>query len=368
MGVDHSMDSMSAIVREQADRLYQQHATKDALTAADRGEWAAPLWLALEEAGLPLALVPEDAGGVGLGAADAAHLIRRAAYYAAPLPLAETMLANRLWSDAGGGVSEGPITLAPTNARDALTLEHSGGAATLGGVAHAVPWGTQARLLVLVRTGQGEARLGLLPAGLIQPNRSRRNIAYEPRDDLRFDAVAVDADALRPAPDYLQGNGLMAFGAAIRTQQMIGGMERCLDYALGYANERVQFGRPLAKFQAIQHMLAVAAGHFAAASAAADALLDSERLGDDEFSVAIAKARVGEAAGHVAAICHQVHGAMGFTQEHPLHFSTRRLWAWRDEWGAETYWQEQIGRIVCAQGGEGFWPLLADRPTPAAAS
>lgn len=104
------------------------------------------------------------------------------------------------------------------------------------------------------------------------------------------------------------------------------------------------------------------------ASAAADALLDSERLGDDEFSVAIAKARVGEAAGHVAAICHQVHGAMGFTQEHPLHFSTRRLWAWRDEWGAETYWQEQIGRIVCAQGGEGFWPLLADRPTPAAAS
>jgi acyl-CoA dehydrogenase len=134
-----------------------------------------------------------------------------------------------------------------------------------------------------------------------------------------------------------------------------------MDYALSYANERVQFGRPIGKFQAIQHMLAVAAGHFAAASATGDALFESERLGDDAFAVAIAKSRCGEAAGKVAAVCHQVYGAMGFTQEHPLHFATRRLWAWRDECGAESYWQERIGRLICAAGGEGFWPLLADR-------
>src|SRR5207248_4651288 len=64
---------------------------------------------------------------------------------------------------------------------------------------------------------------------------------------------------------------------------------------------------------------------------------------------------------HDALPIYQVHGAMGFTQEHPLHFATRRLWAWRDEWGAESYWQERIGRMICAAGGEGFWPLLADR-------
>jgi acyl-CoA dehydrogenase len=52
---------------------------------------------------------------------------------------------------------------------------------------------------------------------------------------------------------------------------------------------------------------------------------------------------------------------MGFTQEHPLHFASRRLWAWRDEWGAESYWQEKIGRVICVEGGEGFWPFLADR-------
>ena len=58
---------------------------------------------------------------------------------------------------------------------------------------------------------------------------------------------------------------------------------------------------------------------------------------------------------------------MGFTQEHPLHFASRRLWSWRDEWGAETYWQEMIDRAICAVGGEGFWPLLVDpKPKPAA--
>jgi acyl-CoA dehydrogenase len=153
----------------------------------------------------------------------------------------------------------------------------------------------------------------------------------------------------------------MTFGAAIRVQQMIGGMERCMDYALSYANERVQFGRPIGKFQAVQHMLAAAAGHFAAALATADALSETDRPGGDGFAVAIAKARCGEAAGQVAAACHQVHGAMGFTQEHPLHFATRRLWAWRDEWGAESYWQEKLGRMICAEGGAGFWPLIADR-------
>jgi acyl-CoA dehydrogenase len=50
---------------------------------------------------------------------------------------------------------------------------------------------------------------------------------------------------------------------------------------------------------------------------------------------------------------------MGFTQEHPLHFATRRLWSWRDEFGADAYWQEQIGRQVCSAGGAALWPRLA---------
>jgi acyl-CoA dehydrogenase len=356
------MDDMSGIVLEQADRLFQQHVNKNILTAADGGNWPAPLWAALEDAGLPLALVPEAAGGVGLAAGVVANLIRRAAFYSVPLPLAETMIANRLWVDAGGDALEGATTLAPVNPQDRLTIKLNAGGAVLHGTAHHVPWGVQASAaLVFARDADGKGYLCRVLPPALHPNRARRNVAYEPRDELHFDGVPLRAHDIRPAPGYLASDGLMAFGAAIRVQQMIGGMERCMDYALTYANERVQFGRPIGKFQAIQHMLAVAAGHFAAASATGDALFESERLGDDGFAVAIAKSRCGEAAGQVAAVCHQVHGAMGFTQEHPLHFATRRLWAWRDEWGAESHWQERIGRMICAAGGEGFWPLLADR-------
>ncbi len=135
-------------------------------------------------------------------------------------------------------------------------------------------------------------------------------------------------------------------------------MERCLAYALAYANERKQFGRPIGKFQAVQHMLAEAAGQLAAATAAAD--LAAAAWGTSAFplAAAVAKARTGEAAGRVAEICHQVHGAMGFTQEHPLHYLhappvvlARRV---RERGG----WQDRIGRAVCEGGGEALWATL----------
>jgi acyl-CoA dehydrogenase len=91
-----AMEDMSVIVLEQADRLFQHHVNKAILSEADGGKWPASLWTALEDAGLPLALVPESAGGAGLAAGVVARLIRRAAFYSVPLPLAETMVANRL--------------------------------------------------------------------------------------------------------------------------------------------------------------------------------------------------------------------------------------------------------------------------------
>ena len=72
----------------------------------------------------------------------------------------------------------------------------------------------------------------------------------------------------------------------------------------------------------------------------------------------IAKLRVGEAAGTGAAIAHQVHGAMGFTYEHSLHHATRRLWAWREEFGNETHWATQLGHMVAERGADELWPFI----------
>jgi acyl-CoA dehydrogenase len=361
MMADGAADDVSKILLDQADRLFQLHAGKDVLAAADAGAWPETLWRAVEAAGLPLALVPEEAGGAGLGMSDVARLVRRSAYHTVPLPFAETVIGAALWAQAGGAAVEGPITLAPVNASDRIGLAPSGDGYVLSGVVRRVPWGHRARnRLVLARDDHERAHLVLVERDKMAAggNKPIRNLAYEPRDTLDFSSVAVPGDAVRLAPPALGEDGLLAHGAFLRAQQMVGGMERCLDHAIAYANERVQFGRPIAKFQAVQHMLAVAAGQFAAATAAADAAAEAFGTADFALAVAVAKGRCGEAAGEVAAVCHQVHGAMGFTQEHPLHFATRRLWSWRDEFGGEAEWYARIGRLVCARGGDALWPLL----------
>jgi acyl-CoA dehydrogenase len=354
--VSASLPDMSAILLEQADRMFEMHASAETLAAADQGAWPEAAWHAAQEAGLTLALVPEALGGVGLSPADACLLIRRSANYAFPAPLAETMVASALWAQASGEVPEGALSLAPDLDRR-TRLAREGSENRLWGEVHGVPWAAQvSALLVHARDEQGVAFLALLPRALYEP-RPRRNLAYEPRDTLVLDGIGLPEGAVATAPAMCR-EGLTAFGAALRAQQMVGAMERCLDYALTYAQDRKQFGRPIAKFQAIQHMLAEAAGHHAAATAAADFAADAWGGPGFAFAAAVAKSRTGEAVGRVAEICHQVHGAMGFTQEHPLHYATRRLWSWRDEFGNESYWQDRIGRAVCREGGEALWDML----------
>ncbi len=352
-------EDFSKIMIEQMDRLFDQQVTKHVLTTADRGEWPADLWAAVSEAGIPHAMVAETSGGLGLSPADAVGLMRRMGYHALPLPLAETMVANHLLMATDGELLDGPASFAPVSHNDRITIAFDRGGATLSGNAHYVPWGSDVRhLVIFARDGDGKCYFGhIMREGALSSPR-RRNVAYEPRDTVSLDGVRLPLARIIEAPEHMQADGLAPYIAAIRVAQMVGGMERALDYALTYANERVQFGRPIGRFQAIQHMLAVAAGHFAAASATADAMAEGSTFAGDLFAVAVAKARCGEAAGHVAAACHQVHGAMGFTHEHALHFTTRRLWSWRDEGGSESYWQEWIGRKICALGGEALWPAI----------
>jgi alkylation response protein AidB-like acyl-CoA dehydrogenase len=181
------------------------------------------------------------------------------------------------------------------------------------------------------------------------------SLAGEPSDDVSFDG-AIPA-AVHPLA--LDEDQLVGFGAAVRLQQMAGALEKILEQSVQHALDRSQFGRPIAKFQAVQHNLATLAGEVAAASAAADAAAEAcarSEIGLGE--VAIAKVRGGEAAGTGAAIAHQVHGAMGFTYEHSLHHATRRLWAWREEFGNEAVWAQRLGRMVAAQGADELWPFI----------
>ena len=154
-----------------------------------------------------------------------------------------------------------------------------------------------------------------------------------------------------PLPPEVDGFALMALA---RAAQLRGAMEQVLSMSLRYAGERVQFGRPLKRFQAIQHYLAEIAGEAAATGAAVDAAAEA----GTPFAFAAAKARASQAAGPVARLAHQVHGAIGYTAEHDLHQWTKRLWAWRDECGNEAHWWQVLGAEAARGGGAALWPTM----------
>ncbi|MCZ2097175.1 MAG: acyl-CoA/acyl-ACP dehydrogenase, partial [Anaerolineae bacterium] len=156
-------------------------------------------------------------------------------------------------------------------------------------------------------------------------------------------------------------------GAFARSAAIAGALESALVQSVRYAGERIQFGRPIGVFQAVQHSLAILASETVAARTAAlvaAGSVPSVAAGDPSraaFDVAVAKMRCGEAASRGAPIAHQVHGAIGFTREHPLHRATCRLWAWRAEHGSDAQWAGWLGRAAIGAGSKGFWAGLTRR-------
>jgi acyl-CoA dehydrogenase len=343
--------SVGAMLREAADRLFQAHCDTATLRAADQGSWPAALWAAVEEAGLHRALVPEDAGGFGVPVADALSLLKVAGAHAVPLPLAETMLASWLLARAGLHIPDGPLSAAPVRDGESLTLTSVEGDWRIAGTLTRIPWARDVNHLVIL----SDARIVLAVRNSWRVELGE-NVAREPRDTVHFDGVATAV-----APTAVTANNLMAIGAAMRTQQIAGALTRVTEMTTQYAQDRVQFGRPLGKFQAVQQNLAVLAGQAAAAVAAADLAAEAVEDGMKLLPIAAAKARTGEAAGIAAAIAHQVHGAIGFTFEHNLHFLTRRLWSWRDEFGKDSFWQRLLGHHMARAGADNAWAEITAR-------
>ncbi len=343
------MSETRELLRDAAERLFAAHCTAEVLRRADQGTFAQALWDAVAQAGYTEALVAEEAGGPGLDLPDALSLLVSAGRHAAPVPLAETMLAGWLLSAAGLPRPAGPLTVAPVREGDMLRARREGARWRLDGAAARVPWASRASAIVAI--ARGDARTVV---ALARPSDCRirpgANVAAEPREDVDFAGVTAEG-----AETPLEVAAVRALGAVMRSAQMAGALQRVLEESVRYATERVQFGRPIGRFQAVQQNLAVLAGQAAAATAAAEAAMEAVARDPASPAVAAAKIRAGEAAGLGAAIAHQVHGAIGFTQEHLLHHFTRRLWAWRDEFGHEAHWAAALGGAVAAAGPERLW-------------
>jgi len=342
------------LVYDAAVRVFDDLSTTEVVNAAEAGTWPVALWDAVSESGFLDALSGDGTNSLD-GLADAVAVLRAAGRYAVPLPLLETMLARWLASRVGLTPPEGPLALAVESAEDRVVLNRAGAGWHLSGAARAVPWGRNARGLV-VSTGTTVALLAPVSVAITQGD----NLAGEPRDDIALDH-ALDAKSVASVPKGADATVVYRLGALLRAAQIAGALEEALQLAVTYANDRVQFGRPIGKFQAIQQQLAQAAEQSAATSVAVAAAVAGAIAGDLAFVAPAAKLRAGEAAGKLADIVHQVHGAIGFTHEHRLHHLTRRLWSWRDEFGTESAWALELGRMMATQGADGIWPFLAQR-------
>ena len=264
---------------------------------------------------------------------------------------------------SGPGIeAEGDCVIAAPVDFAGVRLDASG---SLQGTLPRVPWGRFAKSVTLVCQGAGGPQLALISANAPGVTISKGlNLAKEPRDTWYFEGARPATLVASPIASL----DLLAIAAIARSAQIAGAIGRVLEMSVAYANLRVQFGRPIGKFQIIQQNLAVLATEAVAARAAADAgseAIDAWTAGSGEpvgrtLAAASAKIRAGEAAGRAAAIAHQVFGAMGFTEEHSLHHYTKRLWSWRDEHGNESWWSECLGKRVVAAGTQGFWPLVTD--------
>lgn len=207
-----------------------------------------------------------------------------------------------------------------------------------------VPWARRADWVLVPRGDE----LWLAPLSGARIERGE-NLAGQERD--RVELAGSEAGA----KVALTRESVWLRGALVRAVLMAGALEQICELSLAHARDRHQFGRPIGGFQAVQAHLVTIAQQAALVATAADAALAREGAA---FEVAMAKLLAGRAAVIASRAAHQVHGAIGVTREHPLGVQTRRLWAWRGEYGDERHWARRLGEAVHGAGADRLYPVI----------
>jgi acyl-CoA dehydrogenase len=310
---------------ETIHRLFEEHCTPERTGAAE-GSMDASLWSAAYDMGLTVIGVPEELGGAGGTLHDAAAVMVATGYFAAAAPIADTLAASLVSAAHHQSVGAQPLVCV---------------------AGRKVPWAGVAQQVLTANNGDVQ----MTEASKLMVVSHGHNYAGEPFG-------VVDPLLVVPhAADLL---------ALTRSLQIAGALQRVSELCVQYSTEREQFGKPIGKQQILQHYLAQMAGDAATAQAAADNAVDVFALlgPGPEFHLAVAAAKTvaSRMVGVTNKNAHQLHGAIGYTDEHRLQLWTRRLWAWRDDFGTESQWGAVLGNAVLAARGAALWPFVTSLP------
>ncbi|WP_238391605.1 MULTISPECIES: acyl-CoA dehydrogenase [unclassified Mycolicibacterium] len=315
----------------------------------------AALWSTLAGSGLTLLTTTEERGGTGAGLPELAVVLESAGFHAAPVPIAEhDLLASWLLGLAGLPVDHAALSAATVTA----AAQHE----TFNCTATSAPWAADVDAIVVA----GTDFVAVVPRDNASIDR-HHDIAGQPMDRVTVALAPKHCHPVSAAP----AAEFALRGAWARSWQTCGTLARALDLAGDHAREREQFGRPIARFQAVQSLLSEAAGSLSMAKTAAQfatAVVTAHGFDSAQgrFAVSVAKIESARAATIVARNVHQVHGAIGFTLDHRLrHFTTRAL-AWRSEFGAQRTWQHRLGQLVTNHPGSAWEAVTSLSSTVAA--
>lgn len=343
------MSGADPLLVETIERLLGEVCRPDEIERAELSGWSQAAWAAVAEAGFAWVGIDEAAGGSGGSLHDLSAILRAVGRHAAPVPLAETALLGG-WCLASAGIPlpPGPLTVV----EPATAILVADGRLRFDAVA---AWARHAERIVVVTDGSsGSMVVSLRPDQVtLTPG---ANLAGEARDRVVADVALADTEH---APAEI-GDALRRRGALSRVIMAAGALSAVAQMTVDYTNERHQFGKPVATFQAVQQHLVTVAQSAVRAQMAADIAVRALDRGAVGIEIAAARVVVDDAIALGTRAAHQAHGAMGVTREYPLHQLTRRLWSWRHEWGTTRAWRRELGDQAIAAGPDRLFPLITD--------
>jgi len=273
--------------------------------------------------------VPDSAGGAGLGWQDAWGVLFAAGRHGVPFPVAQTLFGRACLAHCQHDIPNTPLALA-------------------GAITHQADGVLSARLVqgallashVLL---QDQETVYLLPVDRAEQEAVGGSGSFDAHLTWRGGVVTQAVIGTLPRETVAHG---LALGLAVL---MAGACDRILEMTLTYANDRVQFGKPIGRLQAVQQQITEMAERVYGVRMATQLGCQSRAEAawqPQPNSAALAKSQASAAAVRIANVAHAVHGAIGVTQEYDLQLYTRRLYEWNRAGGGAKYWSARLGRAA----------------------
>ncbi|NOX51190.1 MAG: acyl-CoA/acyl-ACP dehydrogenase [Gammaproteobacteria bacterium] len=340
------------LLQDNVNRYLRDNVPLDRVRTFADGGTDTDIWQGLADMGIPALLIPEDQGGIGLDALDAAIVAESLGYHVTPTPfLGSTVMAPTALCLSGGDHSELLEALATGNKRvgiafgEAIARRNSASVT----VTNTTLTGTSLfafdadadfylvadpnKHLFLVDTNAK----GLQRRHLTTVDKTRRTV------ELSYDAVA--AQCISEDPSVFEAT--LDIGRVILAADTLGAAQNMLDQAVAYAKQREQFGRPIASFQAVKHMCAEMAASLEPCRSmvwyAAHALANLPQ--EARLTACHTKAHLAEVGKFVAKTSTEVHGGMGFTDLLGLHYWFKRCGSNRQWLGAPELVREEAAAL-----------------------